>query len=171
MPPASHRPRRRPRIRLRSAVIGAAALSAVAAAPALAAFTLDGSIANVPGNLQPASEPSVVLGGLKGHGSARVPWIAQVEPNAGGGPTQVFVEKFAGGQFSVPWTAWEEDAGGVSQIFASRFLPNADLQNGVWEINGALRGSVASPGTQRGPSPNFNPDKGADEPRVHGGSL
>jgi hypothetical protein len=198
MPPASPRPRRRPRIRLRSAVIGAAALSAAAAAPALAAFTLDGSIANVPGNLQPASEPSVVLGGLKGHGSARVPWIAQVEPNAGGGPTQVFVEKLAGGQFSlqgeslnfnpaepvthpdidfaganfsVPWTAWEEDAGGVSQIFASRFLPNADLQNGVWEINGALRGSVASPGAQRGPSLNFNPDKGADEPRVHGGSL
>jgi len=195
---SSPSPRPRPRIRLRSALIGVAALSAAAAAPALAAFTLDGSIANVPGNLQPASEPSVVLGSLKGHGNARVPWVAQVEPNAGGGPTQVFVEKLAGGQFSlqgeslnfnpaehvthpdidfagtnfsVPWTAWEEDAGGVSQIFASRFLPNADLSNGVWEINGALRGSVTSPGTQRGPSLNFNPDKGADAPRVHGGSL
>ena len=50
---------------------------------------------------------------------------------------------FAGANFSVPWTAWEEDAGGVSQIFASRFLPTPDLSNGAWEINGALRGAAA----------------------------
>jgi hypothetical protein len=181
------RPRRR-RLRLRSLALGTVALSA-AAAPAYAAFQLDGSTANV--NAQAASEPSLVLGGLKGHGNARVPWLAQVEPNAGGGPTQVFVEKFAAGKFSlqggslnfdpaqgvthpdidfaganfgVPWTAWEEDTGGVSQIFASRFLPNQDLSSGDWEINGALRGA-------HGPSLNFNPDKGADEPRVHGGTV
>jgi hypothetical protein len=184
------RPRRR-RLRLSAWAVGAAALTAAAAVPAVAAFVIDGTVANVPGNLQPASSPSIVLGGLKGHGNARVPWIAQLEPAPSGGPDQVFVEKFAAGQFSqqgdslnfdtaqhathpdidfagsnfsVPWTAWEEDAGGVSQIFASRFLPNSDLSNGVWEINGALRGT-------HGPSLNFNPDKGADDPRVHGGTV
>jgi hypothetical protein len=198
MTPASPHPRpRRRALRLRTLALGATALSALAA-PALASFTLDGTTANVPGNLQPASEPSVVLGSLKGHGNARVPWLAQVEPNSGGGPTQVFVEKFAGGQFSVqgdslnfdpnrhvthpdidfaganfsvPWTTWEEDAGGVSQIFASRFLPNQDLSNGAWEINGALRTAAGNPSVQRGPSLNFNPDKGADAPRVHGGTV
>jgi hypothetical protein len=188
---------RRSRLKLRSVTVGAAALAAVAA-PAYAAFTLDGTTANVPGNLQPAGEPSVVLGGLKGVGNARVPWLAQTEPNPGGGPRQVFVEKFAGGAFSlqgdslnfnpaeegnhpsidfaganssVPWTAWEEDAGGVSQIFASKFNPNADLQNGVWEINGALRTSPGSASQQRGPTLNFNPDRGGDDPSLAGGTT
>jgi hypothetical protein len=183
--------------RTRRAAITAAA-AALLAAPAYGAFTLDGTSANIPGNLQPSSEPAIVLGGLNGRGAARVPWIAQVQPNPGGGETQVFVEKFANGQFSqqgdslnfnpfqhvshpdidfaganfsVPWSAWEEDAGGISQIFASRFLPNADKSNGIWEINGALRSSAANSTVQRGPSINFNPDKGADEPRLHGGTL
>ena len=183
--------------RTRRAVL-TAATAALLAAPAYGAFTLDGTTANIPGNLQPSSEPAIVLGGLAGRGGARVPWIAQVEPNPGGGATQVFVEKFANGQFSqqgdslnfnpfqnvrhpdidfagpnvaVPWSAWEEDAGGVSQIFASRFLPNADKTNGVWEINGALRASPANGAVQRGPSINFNVDRGADEPRLHGGTL
>ncbi len=185
--PPRPRPRRR-RPRLRTWALGAAALSA-AAVPAYAAFQLDGPTANA--TPQPGSEPSVVLGGLKGHGAARVPWLAQVEANAAGGPTQVLVQKFAAGKFSlqggslnndpnqpvthpdidfaganfsVPWTGWEEDAGGISQIFASRFLPTPDLSNGAWEINGALRGA-------QGPSLNFNPAKGADEPRLHGGTV
>ena len=185
---------RRP-VRIGAAV---AAVAAVGAVPAYAAFQLDGTTANVPGNLQPAGQPKVVLGGLKGTGFARVPWLAQTEPNPGGGPNQILVEKFANNAFSlqgnslnfnpaedasdpsidfagkgssVPWTAWEEGAAGVSQIFASKFNPNPDLANGAWEINGALRPGEANPSLQRGPSLNFHTDKSASEPELAGGTL
>jgi hypothetical protein len=169
---------------------------ATSASTGVGAFVLDGQIANPPGNLQPSGEPSIVLGGLKGVGNARVPWIAQSAANPGGGARQIFtvVSKngvytqegdslnfnpevdadhpdidFAGAGNKVPWSSWEEKAGGVDQIFASRFLPNGDLSNGVWEINGALR--TGAGGSQRGPSLNVNVDKAATESRVAGGTL
>lgn len=184
------RPRRRGARPPRRLVLAGAVL-ALAAAPAVAAFTLDGVSANIPGNPQPSGQPSIALGSLAGHGNPRVPWIAQVEPPAGGGAEQIFVDKFAAGRFSLqgdslnlnpsasashpdidfagaafntPWTDWEEPVGGVDQILASRFLPNADRSNGVWEINGAIRGA-------HGPSLNFNPDRSAADPRIAGGTL
>jgi hypothetical protein len=181
-------------------LLGAAAAALVAAPAAIAAFTSDGTTANV--TLQPGQEPSIVLGGLKGVGNARVPWIALSEPQSSGAPKQVFVEKFAGGAFSlqgtalnfnplvdathpsidfagkgssVPWTTWEEPVGpsgnAVEQVFASRFLPNADLANGTWEINGAQRTSEADSTVPRGPSINIHTDKAATEPRLAGGTT
>ena len=85
-------PRRR-RVRWVSGLAGVAAVATVGLVPAFAAFTLDGTTANTPGNLQAAGQPSIVLGGLKGVGNARVPWIAQTQPNPGGGARQIFVER------------------------------------------------------------------------------
>src|SRR5437660_7037432 len=91
------------RRRLRALGLGAAAAALVAAPAAIAAFTSDATTANV--TLGSASEPSIVLGGLKGVGNARVPWIALSEPQNATGPKQVFVEKFAAGAFSLQGTS------------------------------------------------------------------
>ncbi|MDX6646659.1 MAG: hypothetical protein QOK40_2386 [Miltoncostaeaceae bacterium] len=188
------------RRRLRALGLGAAAVALAAAPVAIAAFTSDGTTANA--TLASAGEPSIVLGGLKGVGNARVPWIALSEPQNVGGPNQVFVQKFAGGVFTlqgaslnfdqqvaashpsidfagkgvtVPWTTWEEPVGpggnSVAQVFASRFLPNADLANGSWEINGALRASEADSTVPRGPSINIHTDRAGTEPRLAGGTT
>ena len=59
----------------------------------------------------------------------------------------------------------------VDQVFASRFLPNPDLANGTWEINGAQRTSLADPTVPRGPSINIHTDKNGTEPRLAGGTT
>jgi hypothetical protein len=184
------------RRRLRALGLGAAAAALVAAPAAIAAFTTDGTTANVV-PVQPAGDPSIALGGLTGAGTARVPWIALTQPQSGGGPRQLFVEKFAAGGyalqgaslnfnplidathpsidfagkgFTVPWTTWEEPVNSVAQIFASRFLPNPDLANGSWEINGAQRTSLDGT-VARGPSINVHTDRNGSEPRLAGGTT
>ncbi len=75
---------------------------------------------------------------------------------------------FTGAGRTVPWVAWEESnsAFGFTQIFASRFVANAQQQNGgAWQIEGQGRVPADVP------SLNIHTNENATNPAIAGGAT